>query len=93
MTNHPNRSTISFRFIAFSTVSGNSLFRAATAVEARDMAIKEHHLDDDAYVEVLDCGENGRKVWDRGLPLHQAREGHEVVFRGAGYPHLPAIAL
>lgn len=101
MTNHPNRSTASFRFVAFSTITGQPEAHAASASAALALASKD--LQNADFLEVLDCGENGRKVWTGGviptnpIPLHKARTGHTTVFRGAGYAEsfnpLPAIAL
>ena len=100
MANHPNRSTASFRFIAFSTITGQPEAHAASASAALELASK--HLPDAAFLEVLDCGENGRKVWTGGVsptnpvPLHKARAMHTTVFRGNGYAEsvnpLPAVA-
>lgn len=93
MTNHPNRSTASFRFIAFSTVTGQSLFRAASAEAARDGAVESHRLDNADFIEVIDCGDGGRKVWNEAVPVHKARARNRVVFRGGGHHrhHLPAV--
>ncbi|MEJ0046987.1 MAG: hypothetical protein WDN04_13365 [Rhodospirillales bacterium] len=102
MTNHPNRSNADFRFIAFSTVTGTSQAHAASARVA--LALAAEGLSDTDFLEVLDCEENGRKVWTGGttprnpIPLHKARALHSTVFRGAGYAEhptdaFPAIAL
>lgn len=93
MANHPNRATQK-PFIAFSMVSYHSLAYANTAAEARDMAVKHNKLDDDAFIEVLACGENGVKVWAEALPLFKARAKNKTVFRGDGLAKdLPPVAL
>jgi hypothetical protein len=78
-----------FRFIAFSTITGQSRAYAGTAQEALSLATK--HPPDADFIEILDCGENGKKVWTGGsvpinpVPLYKARALHPTVFRGAGY--------
>lgn len=99
MTNHPNRSNASFRFIAFDMITGQSMAHAATAAEA----LAKAGAGSTDFTEVLDCGDNGRKVWTGGteptnpVPLSKARAAHRAVFRGAGYADshnpLPAIPL
>ena len=95
MTNHPNRSNTSFRFIAFDTISGQSRAHAATAQEA--LALASVGLPDAAFLEVLDCGDGGRVVWNGAGLLRFARLAHSTVFHGDGYAAshnpLPAIAL
>ena len=93
MTNHPNRSTRPFRFIAFTTIGGNSLAHAASAREAIDIAVSGHRLADTDFLECLDCGSAGRKVWDFEVPLYEARRLNRTVFRGAGYAHMEPVAL
>lgn len=98
MTNHPNRSSASFRFIAFSMIHQSSVAHATTAAEALRLATER--LPDTRFIEILDCGANGRKVWTGGgdpanpVPLYKARHLHQTVFRGDGYAddHAP-IAL
>lgn len=101
MTNHPNRSNATFRFIAFSLITQQPVAHAATAAEAVKLATADAR--DADYIEVLACGENGRKIWTGGVspvtpvPLYKARALHHTMFRGAGYAEgynpLPAIAL
>jgi len=89
MTNHPNRNPTAARFVAFSTITGTPEAYAATAALALAKAIR--NLPNADFIEVLDCGENGRKIWSGGVeppnpvPLHKARELHPTVFRGTGY--------
>lgn len=86
--------TTTLRYIAFSTVTQRSLAAADTAAGARDETVRFHHLPTAKYIEVLDCGTDGRAVWLDDLPLWKARQIHPTVFRGAGYePHLPAIEM
>lgn len=93
MVNHPNRSTHAFRFIAFSTITQNSLAHDADARGALDKAAELHREDTD-FLEVIDFGTGGRKVWQNEVPLHRAREGNRTVFRGEGYaPGLAAIEM
>ena len=100
MTNHPKRSSVSYRFIAFSTITGQSLQRAATAADVLAEAIRFNRLDDGSFVEVLDCGDDGRKIWNAGVPVEKARKLHRAVYRGGGYAEpqaavtdLPTIPL
>ena len=89
MTNHPNRSSANFRFIAFSTVTGQSLAHAATVEKAISLAVNGQKLPNADFLEVLDCAENGRKVWSGGATpsnpvlLTTARRLHPTVFRGS----------
>lgn len=90
-----------FRFVAFSTITGQPQAYAATAEEALMIATK--HLPDADFIEVLDCGDNGKKIWTgSSLPispvlLYKARKLHRTVFRGPGYATshhpLPAISM
>jgi hypothetical protein len=87
-----------FRFIAFSTITGQSQAHADTAKDA--LALATRYLPNDDFIEVLDCGDNGEKVWTGGIvpanpvPLYKARTRHRTVFRGAGYADsLPATPL
>ena len=101
MVNHPNRGAASFQFVAFYMITGQPQAHAKTAREALTLAIK--HLPNADYIEILDCGDNGKKVWTGGswptnpAALHKARPLHHVVFRGSGYASshnpLPAIPL
>jgi hypothetical protein len=98
--NHPNRGNASYRFVAFSTITGHSQAYAATAKEA--LALAAEYLPAADFVEILDCGDNGRKVWTGGgvphpFPLCLARMRHRTVFRGPGYADshnpLPPVPL
>ena len=86
MANHPNRPAASFRFIAFSMITGHSQAHARTARQA--LVLASRYLPDTDYLEVIDCGENGLKVWTGGavpanpIPLQKARREHLTVFRG-----------
>jgi hypothetical protein len=98
MVNHPNRSNASYRFIAFFMITLQPAAHAATAKDAMELASRD--LPDTDFIEVLDCGDNGRKIWTGGVqpanpvPLHKARALHTTVFRGAGYAESwPAIPL
>lgn len=82
MTNHPNRSAANFRFIAFSTITGQSLAHAATVEKALSLALAVHKLPNADFLEILDCEANGRKVWSSGVTpenpvlLAKARQLH-----------------
>lgn len=82
---------IAFRYIAFCMVTQEPLARAETAAQALTRACSFNELPDADYIEVLDCGENGRKIWTGGvfptnpIPLYKSRRMHRTVFRGAGY--------
>lgn len=97
MTNHPRRSTRWYQFIAFSMITGTSLARGPTARAAIEAAIEGERMPGARYIEALDCGANGRKVWDETISLAVARKAHRTVFRGDGYAdtdsHLSAVAL
>jgi hypothetical protein len=87
-----------FRYIAFFMITGFTEAHAATPEAAKDLAAR--HLPNADFIEVLDCGANGLKVWTGGVepanpvPLHRARARHTTVYRGAGYaPARPAVAL
>lgn len=74
------------RYIAFSTITQQSLARGTTvetalaeAIAAGGNGMTNH------FVEVLDCGENADKVWIKSAVLHKARQRHASVFRGRGY--------
>ena len=89
MPEHPYRSAVNFRFIVFSTVTGQSLAHAATIEKALSLAVETHKLAAADFLEVLDCAENGRKVWTGGASpenpvlLAKARQHHPTVFCGA----------
>lgn len=95
----PNRGNASYRFIAFDMITGQSMSHAETA----RLALQKAGGDSTDFTEVLDCAENGRKVWTGGIqptnpvPLHMARKLHRTVFRGSGYAKsynpLPAVEL
>ena len=98
MVNHPNRGAGNFRFIAFFMITGQPQAYARTAEEA--LALATQHLPNADFIEVLDCGDNGKKVWTGGsspsnpVPLHKARPLHRTAFRGSGYAErFPPIAL
>jgi hypothetical protein len=90
-----------YRFVAFSTINGLPQAHAGTAAAALRLAAIG--LPDAGFLEVLDCGDNGGKVWTGGVTptrpvaLHKARELHRTAFRGAGYASshnpLPAVPL
>jgi hypothetical protein len=90
MVNHPNRSAASFRFIGFDMVTGQSIAHADTARGA--LALATECLPNADFIEVIDCGENGRTVWYGGVgetasnpaPLCKARTRYATVFRGVG---------
>lgn len=84
MVNHPNRSTRGFHFIAFNMVSQNSLAHADTPQRALELAAGMLR-GDTSFLEVLDCGTAGRKLWDHEVFLWKARPVNRTVFRGAGY--------
>ena len=89
MTNHPNRSAANFSYIAFSTVTGQSLAHADKVEKSLLLAVAVQNLSDANFLEVLDCGNNGRKVWTGGetpnnpVLLASARRLHATVFRGS----------
>jgi len=60
-------------FISFSTITGQPMAYAETAEAATAKHVTSQRLDDASFTEVVDCGENWRKVWDRHVPLHKAR--------------------
>ena len=60
-------------FVSFSTITQMPMAYAETAEAARDKHVTSQRLSDAEYVEVVDCGDNWRKVWDRMVPLHKAR--------------------
>ncbi len=101
MVNHPNRGGASFQFIVFDMITGQPMAHAKTVGEALALATK--HLPDADFIEILDCGENGKKVWTGGsqptnpVALYKARPLHCTVFRGAGYANshnpFPAVPL
>jgi hypothetical protein len=74
------------RFIAFSTVHGASLGAGDSIETAIHHATFGSDCDRD-FIEVLDCGEEGKVFWSHNTPLHKARTQPNVatVFRGAGY--------
>jgi len=87
-----------FRYIAFFMVTGFTEAHAATPRAALDAAVR--HLPNGDFIEVLDCGADGFKIWMGGVlpanpvPLHRARKLHPTVYRGAGYaPARPAVPL
>jgi hypothetical protein len=73
-----------FRFVAFSTITGNGLVARASAEQARADAVSQHRLSDDRFIEVLDAGGDGRRLL-QSVPLYEARRGCKTVFRGTGY--------
>jgi hypothetical protein len=98
MVNHPNRGAASFRFVAFFMITGEPQAHASTAKEA--VALASTQLPDTDFIEVLDCGDNGKKVWTGGsipanpVPLYKARRLHATVFRGPGYAEqFPAVPM
>lgn len=101
MVNHPICGGASFQFIAFDMISGQPQAHAKTAAGA--LALATEFLPNNDFIEVLDCGENGKKVWTGGsqptnpVALYKARPLHRTVFRGAGYANIhnprPAIPL
>jgi hypothetical protein len=101
VVNHPNRGGGSFQFIAYDMITGLPQAHAKTAGGA--LALAAEHLPNADFIEVLDCGDNGKKVWTGGsiptnpVPLYKARPLHRTVFRGAGYAEnhnpFPAVPL
>jgi len=72
-------------FIAFSTVTGSALASAETAEKARLDAVKEHALQNDDFIEVIDASQS--KIPANvliGRFLYQCRH-LTSVWRGAGY--------
>jgi hypothetical protein len=70
-----------FRFIAFSTLTGDSLAAgSAWPHPVSDMFAAEGG--DPNHIEVLTFeGSNGSHVWEKFLPLHVARDRGLTVFR------------
>ena len=101
MTNHPNRSSASFRFIAFDMATGQSMAHADLMSEALALATRGKVVSPDSdFIEVLARGDGGLKVWTGGVqqtnpvPLHKARALYTTVFRGPGYFDIrPPVAL
>ena len=60
-------------FISFSTITQAPMAYAETAEAARNKHMHSQQLPNADYIEVVDCGDNWRKVWDRMIPLHKAR--------------------
>ena len=77
-----NRRGANFRYIAFSTVTGRTLARGATADEVVTLACRL--VANAGDVEVLDCGREGHAVWSERMPLAQARMRHRRVVCGTG---------
>ena len=80
------------RFLVFFMIDGQCLGRASTAADAIRVAMEGHFgLENADALEVLDCGENGRKIWlnnqsaARPIFLHAARKRHPTVYRGSFY--------
>jgi hypothetical protein len=86
-----------FKFVAFDMIAGQPQAHAKTAQEA--LALATEHLPNADFIEVLDCGDNGQKIWTGGsLPtnpvaLRKARALHRTVFRGPGYGSVPVVTL
>ena len=83
----PKSDNVTYRFIAFSMITGNSLSYAATPFDAINIAISRLYLPDSDFIECLDCVDNGHKIWNRETPLYRARESNNTVFRGPGYKY------
>jgi hypothetical protein len=99
----PELRTSDCRYLAFFMIDGQLLARASTPEGAIETAIRPGLLDNADALEVLDCGQEGRKIWlqnrGAGMPilLSTARKRHATVYRGAFYDNqrsqLPAIPL
>lgn len=80
------------RYIAFDMITGSALAHASTASRALDLAANGDEKLGPNFIEIRDCGENGRKIIDCGLTRGEIDTAHPVVFRGAGYsPHLEPV--
>jgi len=77
-----NRRGANFRYIAFSTVTGHTLARGATAQEV--VVLTNRLMPNARDVEVLDCGDDGHTVWSERMPFAQARMRHRRVVCGTG---------
>ena len=72
-------------FIAFSTVTGSALALAETAEKARLDAVKNHGLQNDDFIEVIDASLSKIPAGVlTGRFLYQCRH-LPSVWRGAGY--------
>jgi hypothetical protein len=81
------------RYLAFGLVTGQLLARASTARRALILGneVSGAGSGDFSGIEVLDCGDEGRKIWlhnaSVAMPilLGKARKRHTTVFRGDFY--------
>ena len=97
--------TTDCRYLAFDLISGQILARASSPKGAIETALELFVPGpaDTSALEVLDCGEEGRKIWLHnrgvGMPifLSVARKRHATVYRGTFYDNpqsqLPAVPL
>lgn len=71
------------RYIAFSTIHGAALVSSSDLNECFEDAMSITRRDS-AFVEILDCGDEGRAILDSHRPLSQCRHLRSV-FRGTGF--------